>query len=95
MKITTKQVISDLMYITWHNEDVTREFIADILQYIQSELARWNEVELSWFGKFWVTPREARKWINPSTWEEMIIPECKTPKFTAGKQLKDFINKRD
>ena len=51
-----------------------------------------GEVKLAGFGKFTVAEREARQGRNPQTGEAMTIAASKTPKFKAGKALKDSIN---
>jgi len=44
------------------------------------------------FGTFKVSERAAREGRNPQTGETMQIKASKTPKFTAGKALKDALN---
>ena len=44
------------------------------------------------FGTFEVSERAAREGRNPQTGEAMTIAASKTPKFKAGKALKDSIN---
>ena len=41
---------------------------------------------------FEVSERAAREGRNPKTGESMKIEACKTPKFKAGKALKDLVN---
>ena len=43
-------------------------------------------------GTFEVGERAAREGINPRTRETIKIAAAKTPKFKAGKQLKDSLN---
>ena len=44
------------------------------------------------FGKFESKAMPARKGRNPSTGEEITIAAKNSPKFTAGKGLKDAVN---
>jgi DNA-binding protein HU-beta len=44
------------------------------------------------FGTFKVVKRKARKGRNPQTGEEIKISASKSPKFVAGKGLKDAVN---
>ena len=44
------------------------------------------------FGTFEVSERAERDGRNPQTGEPMKIAASKTPKFKAGKALKDAIN---
>jgi DNA-binding protein HU-beta len=61
------------------------DVIADVLQ-------KGDEVRLVGFGTFAVTTRKAAKGRNPRTGEEINISSSKTPKFRAGKALKDALN---
>ena len=51
-----------------------------------------EKVELVGFGTFEVSERAAREGRNPKTGETMPIAACRTPKFKAGKALKDLVN---
>ena len=48
--------------------------------------------QLVGFGTFEVSERAAREGRNPQTGETMTIKASKSPKFKAGKALKDMIN---
>ena len=50
-------------------------------------------MQLVGFGTFEVTERAARVGKNPQNGKEISIPACKTPKFKAGKALKDEVNR--
>ncbi|MBR1634361.1 MAG: HU family DNA-binding protein [Lachnospiraceae bacterium] len=60
---------------------------------VTQELARGGRVQLVGFGTFEVSERAARTGRNPQTGEEMQIAASKTPKFKAGKALKDAVNR--
>ena len=47
--------------------------------------------DLQGFGTFSVANRKARTGRNPRTGQEIRIPASKTPKFTAGKALKEAV----
>ena len=49
-------------------------------------------IQLVGFGTFEVSERAAREGRNPRTGETMTIEASKTPKFKAGKALKDLVN---
>ena len=61
---------------------------------ITDALAKGDKVQLVGFGSFEVRKRAARKGRNPRTKEEIKIPASKAPVFTAGKALKDLVNKK-
>jgi len=59
---------------------------------ISNELKKGEKIQLVGFGTFEVSERAAREGRNPKTGESMSIAACKTPKFKAGKALKDLVN---
>ena len=60
---------------------------------VEEELKNGGKVQLVGFGTFEVSERAAREGRNPRTNESITIAASKTPKFKAGKVLKDNINK--
>jgi len=63
------------------------------LDAIKASLKKGQKVTLVGFGTYSVTKRKARKGRNPRTGQVINIPAAKTPKFTAGKALKDALKK--
>lgn len=59
---------------------------------VAEELAKGEKIQLVGFGTFEVSERPAREGRNPRTGETMPIAASKTPKFKAGKALKDQVN---
>lgn len=59
---------------------------------VAEELKKGEKIQLVGFGTFEVGERAAREGINPRTRETIKIAAAKTPKFKAGKQLKDSLN---
>lgn len=59
---------------------------------VTEELKKGNKIQLVGFGTFEVAKRAAREGRNPQTGETMQIAASKSPKFKAGKALKDAIN---
>ena len=59
---------------------------------VAEELAAGKKVQLVGFGTFEVSERAARVGINPHTRQPLQIEASKSPKFKAGKALKDAIN---
>ena len=60
---------------------------------VAEELKKGEKIQLVGFGTFEVAERPAREGRNPSTGKAMKIPASKSPKFKAGKALKDTVNK--
>ena len=59
---------------------------------VAEELKKGEKIQLVGFGTFEVSERAARTGRNPQTGAEMTIPASKSPKFKAGKALKDLVN---
>ena len=59
---------------------------------VSKELKKKGKVQLVGFGTFEVSKRAAREGRNPQTGETMTIEASKSPKFKAGKALKDVVN---
>ena len=59
---------------------------------VSEELKKGEKVQLVGFSTFEVSERAAREGRNPQTGETMEIKASKTPKFKAGKALKDMMN---
>ena len=59
---------------------------------VSEELKKGEKVQLVGFGTFEVSERAAREGRNPQTGDTMEIKASKTPKFKAGKALKDMMN---
>jgi DNA-binding protein HU-beta len=59
---------------------------------VGDELKKGESVQLIGFGTFDVLAREAREGRNPLTGENITIAASKSPRFKAGKALKDKVN---
>ena len=59
---------------------------------VSEEMQKGEKVQLVGFGTFEVSERAAREGRNPKTGETMTISASKSPKFKAGKALKDLVN---
>ena len=58
---------------------------------VSAELKDGGKVQLVGFGTFEVSERAARQGRNPQTGDTIEIAASKTPKFKAGKALKDLV----
>jgi DNA-binding protein HU-beta len=61
---------------------------------VSDSLKKGQKVTLVGFGSFQVRNRAARKGRNPQTKKEIQIPARKAAVFTAGKGLKNIVNKK-
>jgi len=68
------------------------ELIVDnMVDVITDALHQDRKVTIAGFGTFKVTHRASREGINPQTKERITISAVNTPKFTAGKRLKEAV----
>lgn len=58
---------------------------------VTETLKKGDTVTLVGFGTFYVGERAERQGRNPKTGEPLTIAAAKTPKFRAGKALKDAL----
>lgn len=82
--------IADKSSITKSDAEKALNAFVDV---VTDALSDGDKVQLIGFGTFEVGERAERTGRNPQTGEEITIPACKTPKFKAGKVLKEAVNK--
>ena len=70
----------------------TEKALKAFIDTVTEELKNDGKVQLVGFGTFEVTERAERQGRNPKTGEAITIPASKSPKFKAGKALKDIVN---
>jgi DNA-binding protein HU-beta len=68
--------------------------LGSVIDGVSKSLARGDSVTLVGFGTFSVSRRAARKGRNPQTGAEIRIAAAKVPRFRAGKNLKDLVNRK-
>jgi nucleoid DNA-binding protein len=69
----------------------SRHALEEMLNSIETQLGKGNEVRLTGFGKFSVSRRKAREGRNPQTGEPLKIAAKKVPHFSAGAELKNAV----
>lgn len=86
---------ADLVAALAHKADVSKKDAEAVLEafvdVVTETLSQGDTVTLTGFGTFSVTERQARTGVNPRTLEKIEIAATKTPKFKAGKKLKDAV----
>ena len=65
-----------------------------LIDTVGAQLKKGDKIQLVGFGTFEVAKRAARTGKNPQTGEVIKIAASKSPKFKAGKALKDLVNKK-
>lgn len=69
----------------------TQNILDAMTEVITRTLSKGEKVTLVGFGTFQIVNRKARRGVNPQTRETIQIPAKKTPKFVAGKTLKEKV----
>lgn len=69
----------------------TEKVLTAFVDTVTDELKNDGKVQLVGFGTFEVAERAARTGRNPQTGETIQIAASKSPKFKAGKALKDAV----
>lgn len=75
-------------------QKAAEDLINTMLESIVKSVAKGNKVTLVGFGTFEGRKRKQRKGRNPQTGQEIEIPASTVPKFSAGKQFKQSVNRR-
>lgn len=70
------------------------KFVNAFTETVKETLKKGDKIQLIGFGTFDVSKRAARTGRNPQTGAEIKIPASNAPKFTAGKALKEALNKK-
>ena len=86
---------TDLIAQVARDAKITKAAAARAIDAITASITRGlkkgGRITLTGFGTFSVANRNARTGRNPQTGQEIRIPASKTPKFTAGKALKEAV----
>lgn len=90
-KATLVEIVAESAGIKKKEADAA---VSAVFSAIENELATGGKVQIASFGTFKVRERAARTGRNPRTNETITIEACKLPSFTAGKALKDAVNKK-
>ncbi|MBB6170458.1 DNA-binding protein HU-beta [Nocardiopsis mwathae] len=69
------------------------EAVNAVLETIQKTVAKGDKVAITGFGVFEKADRAARTARNPATGATINVPASKVPKFRAGQDFKDRVNK--
>ena len=87
---------AELIAAVAENAELTKKdaekAVKAFIEVVTDELKKGEKVQLVGCGTFEVSERAAREGRNPQTGETMEIKASKTPKFKAGKALKDMMN---
>jgi DNA-binding protein HU-beta len=90
--MTKADLIEGLSNKLGMNKNEAEKAVNIMLDDIISALKLGERVNISGFGTFAVSTREARTGRNPKTGESIEISASRSAKFKPGKQLKDSLN---
>lgn len=88
LKSDLVQVVADRTGLT---KKAAGQAIDAVLEAVVEALKSGDEVLLTGFGKFYVSHVAEKQGINPQTLAPLTIPAHNSPKFKAGKALKDAV----
>lgn len=72
---------------------VTQNVLNALVDVITDKVSNWHDVRIYKLGTFKAWIRKARNWVNPRTWEKIIIPEMKSLSFKASNTIKNVLKK--
>jgi DNA-binding protein HU-beta len=90
--MTKADLIEGLSNKLGMNKNEAEKAVNIMLDDIINALKAGERVNISGFGTFAVSAREARTGRNPKTGESIEISASRSAKFKPGKQLKDSLN---
>ncbi len=88
---TKAELVSAVSEMAGTSKKDAEAVLQAFLDVVTKTLSKGEDVTLAGFGTFSVTQRQARVGVNPRTLEKIQIAATKTPKFKAGKKLKDAV----
>lgn len=88
---TKAELVSAVAEMAGTSKKDAEAVLQAVLDVVTKTLSKGDTVTLAGFGTFSVTQRQAREGVNPRTLEKIQIAATKTPKFKAGKKLKDAV----
>ena len=91
-KMNKNELISSIADKAGIKKTDAEKALKAFIETVTEELKNGEKVQLVGFGTFETAERPAREGRNPRTGETMKIEASKSPKFKAGKALKDAIN---
>lgn len=88
---TKAELVSAIAEIAGTSKKDSEAVLQAFIDVVTKTLSKGEDVTLAGFGSFSVTKRQARTGVNPRTLEKITIAATKTPKFKAGKKLKEAV----
>ena len=93
MDMNKNGLVAAVATISGANKANAARAVDAVFNAITDALSRGEDVRLVGFGSFSVVERSGRMGRNPGTGADIYIPASRRPKFKAGKQLKNAVNR--
>lgn len=90
--MTKSELVSAVAEHTGLTKVASEKTVKAIIESVTACLKKGDKLTLVGFGTFSTTKRGARKGQNPQTGKKINIPATVSPKFKAGKVLRDSLN---
>jgi len=74
----------------WVNYNKGHAIMSELTLLLTEMLLDWYQVKFYDLWIFKIVQRKERKWRNPSTWEEIILPAQPELKFKQSQTFKDY-----
>lgn len=91
-QMITKTLIKHISQETWQPVRVVKQVMDTMINSIKSLVTSWVSITFFRFGKFQSTDTPQRNWVNPKTWDPIIIPAKKRITFKVSQSFKDLAN---
>lgn len=90
--MTRSELVSAVAEQAGLTKAAAEKSVKAIIEGVTGCLQNGDKLALVGFGSFVTTQRAARKGQNPQTGKKITIPASVSPRFKAGKALKDAVN---
>jgi DNA-binding protein HU-beta len=92
--VTKAELVSTIAEKAGITKAEAEKSVKALIDAVTESLKGGDKLSLVGFGTFSTSTRAARKGQNPQTGKKIDIPASVSPKFKAGKALKDAVNKK-
>lgn len=90
--MTRSELVSAVAEQAGLTKAAAEKSVKAIIDGVTGCLQKGDKLALVGFGSFVTTQRAAREGQNPQTGKKITIPASVSPRFKAGKALKDAVN---
>jgi nucleoid DNA-binding protein len=92
MTLTKTHIIRAVSNRTGLTQKKSRHSVNTLIEIIKSTLESGDDIKIRHFGKFEIKEKEGRRWRNPLSGVEMMLPPKRVVTFNSFKRLKDRLN---